>query len=96
MKLAITIAIAVAVVSQIGAMNTNQRFVCTNFNVAETYLRKLESNGISITKIPWDKIVKVKKAIQSGLEAGCDKKENISKQRNCKRFFQRGKSVVCQ
>ena len=96
MKLAITIAIAVAVVNQVGAMKANQRVVCANFNVAETYLRKLESNGIPMTKIPWDKIVKVKKAIQSGIEAGCDKKEKNPKQRNCNRFFQKGKSVVCQ
>ena len=96
MKLSITIAIAVALVNQVSAMKTNQMDVCTNFNLAETYLRKLESNGMSMTKIPWDKIVKVKKAIQSGLEAGCDKQDKIPKQRNCKRFFQRGKSVVCQ
>ena len=96
MKLTITIAIAVAVVNQVDAMKSNQMDVCTNFNIAKTYLRKLKSNGIPMTKIPWDKISKVKKAIKSGVEAGCDKQEKNPKQRNCKRFFQRGKSVVCQ
>ena len=96
MKLAITIAIVVAFVNQVGAMKTNQGAVCTNFNIAETYLRKLESNKIPLTKIPWDKIIMVKKAIQSGVEAGCDKQEKIPKRKNCKRFFQRGESVVCQ
>ena len=95
MKLAFTVGILAGTVIPIKSC-TNQMPICGKLNVVENYLRELESNGIPFSKIPHEKLLRIKSLIKDGEKAGCKKQSKISTSKPCKRFFQKSKSVICE
>ena len=75
--------------------------ICIKFSAAEKFLREMELNGVPLRKIPIDTLLKVKSLIKSGSKAGCEKQsrktatQKTATQIQCKRFFQKGRSVIC-
>ena len=96
MKIAFVIVIIAAGVIRVDSMQTKQVPICSKLNAVENYLRKLESNGIPFSKIPQDRLLSIKSLIKAGEKAGCEKQSSISTPKSCKRFFQKGQSVICQ
>ena len=93
-----TIAIAFFATTTVVA-KTPKMTICNKLTIAENFLRELDSNGVPLWKIPTDTLLKIKSVIKTGTKAGCKKQNRMAKTATpikCKKFFQRGRSVICQ
>ena len=96
MKLTFAIAIIAALASCVVAINIKNTTICKKFKAAENVLRKLKSTGISFRRIPSDKLREIFNSIETGIAKGCNNQAIISTPIKCKRYTQRGQSVICQ
>jgi len=96
MKIPIAVIIIASLSTFADAANNNNRAViCKKFNMVDDFLHQFLSKGLSVRQLPIDKLILVKNAIRNGIEHGCDqpiKPAHVE----CKRFTQRGRSVVCK
>ena len=77
------------------ADNIKKAAICKKFNMADDFLHKWVSKGLSVKQLPIDKLILVKNAIRNGVDHGCDQQVKPAYV-ECKRFTQRGRSVVCK
>ena len=96
MKIPIAVIIIASLSTFADAANNNNRAViCKKFNMVDDFLHQFLSKGLSVWQLAIDKLILVKNAIRNGIEHGCDqpiKPAHVE----CKRFTQRGRSVVCK
>ena len=104
MKISFALIIFSAIAGFADAISSKQRkSICARFNNANNFLDALEAKskdeGIPVDKLvrslPFDKLLAVRRWMNDGLEHGCDqhlKPAAVS----CKRFTQKGRSVVCK
>jgi len=96
MKITIAFAIIASLVGSSDALKLNNRAViCAKFNSAENFLYQLEAKGISVRQLPMGKLLMIRKTLRIGVENGCDEPIKLAAV-ECKRFTQRGRSVVCK
>ena len=78
------------------ALKLNERAViCAKFNSAENFLYQLEAKGISVRQLPMGKLLMIRNTLRIGVENGCDEPIKLATV-ECKRFTQKGRSVVCK
>ena len=96
MKIPNALIIIASLSTSTDAANHNKRAViCKKFKVADDFLHQLVSKGFSVRQLPIDKLISVKNAIRNGVEHGCDQPVKPAHV-ECKRFTQKGRSVVCK
>ena len=96
MKIQIALIIIASLSISADAANHNKRaIICTKFNMVNDFLHQFVSKGLSVQQLPIDKLILVKNAIRNGVEHGCDQPVKPAHV-ECKRFTQRGRSVVCK
>ena len=96
MKIAFALTAIASLIGSPGALKIDNRAViCAKFGSAENFLHQLEAKGISVRQLPMEKLLSIRKTLLHGVENGCDEPIKLATV-ECKRFTQKGRSVVCK
>ena len=96
MKIIIAFSIIASLVGSSDPLKLNKRAViCAKFNSADIFLYQLEAKGISVRQLPMGKLLMIRNTLRIGVENGCDEPIKLATV-ECKRFTQKGRSVVCK
>ena len=96
MKIAFALTTITSLFGSSDAVKVNKRAViCAKFASTENFLHQLEANGISVRQLPMEKLLLIRKTLRNGVENGCDEPIKLATV-ECKRFTQKGRSVVCR
>ena len=96
MKIFIAMATFASLIGSSDAFKVEERAViCAKYSATENVLNQLEAKGISVRQIPMEKLILIRKTLRIGVEHGCDEPIKLATV-ECKRFTQKGRSVVCR